>query len=214
MIFLIVIKHIKDEAIPKLHISKQGMVFISTVVAYLLVSRVNTGMERFNRGREYLTIMYRELRELIQFVCVLSAGNTDRAAQEWRHEVAYRCLILLRSSMAVVDYATDHIPPWELPELNGVELQDVKDNLFVIESHDEMDTSVRRWQHNHHGEWEDSLRVPVRLEYLLKKSLHSQSQHLTNDPLPWIYEARLLSCVGSFMGGYYGIRKQIITVRI
>jgi len=215
MIALIVInEYVLD--VPRLQMSKQGITFISTVVAFLLVSRVNTGLDRFNTARDCLNVMFRESRELIQGVCVFSADNTNEAAKEWRHEVAYRCLILLRTSMAVLDYETDKIPPWKIPELNGVELEDILNTLFATEPEvqEPMTSSVRRWAHDQHGDWEDTLRVPVRLCYLLKKSIHSQNERLTQAPVAWLYESRLLANVDSFMSGYYGIRKHLTTVRL
>jgi hypothetical protein len=195
-----------------INVSKQGHMFITFVVSFLLLSRVNTGLARYNTARDCLSTMYRESRDLIQGVCVLSADNTDQEAKEWRHEVAYRCLILLRTTMAVVDYPTDQIPAWAIPELNGSELDDVKENVFVPVTDTTTTSNVQRWAHKPHDAWEETKRVPVRLEYLLQNSLHSQSRRLKK-PIHVTQEIRLLASVGSFMTGYYGICKFLTTVR-
>jgi len=200
--------------VPRIKISKMGVTFVGTIVAFLLVSRVNSSLARYNAGRDCLVVMFRESREFIQNLCVFSMDNTDQASKEWRHEVSYRCLILLRTCMAVIDYQSDKIAAWVIPELNGVEKDYIINNLFALDppdSQEMLNTSVRRWAHDHHGEWEDSLRVPLRLAYLLKKSIHSQSERLTQDPIPWAYENKLLGCVDSFMAGFYGMRKQLTT---
>jgi len=187
-----------------LDISTQGHSFITLVVAFLLVSRVNMGLSRYNMARDYIGTMYRENRELVQGACIFSNTNHDESAKEWRHEVAYRSLVLLRSVMVIIDYPVDHVLPWDMPELNGAELEDVKNNIFLSPNN-------RRWAHGNRTEWEESMRVPVRLSYLLRKSIHSQNQRL-KDPIQIGQENKLLGSVDSFMGGYYGMRKFLTTV--
>lgn len=199
-------RHVLKDHDLVVQVSRQGHTFVTFVVSYLLLSRVNTGLARYNTARDYLSIMYRESRDLVQAMCVLSADNTDLPAKEWRHEVAYRSLILLRTAMAVVDYPTHRIPAWTVPELNGIELEDVRQNVFVENA------SARRWAHKNHDDWEETMRVPVRLEYLLQTSLYSQHLRL-KVPIQVPQETRLLASVSNFMVGYYGIRKFLTTVR-
>lgn len=193
-----------------LAVSRVFHTFITFVVSFLLLSRVRNGLERYNRASECLSIMYRESRELIQSVCALSADSTDASAKEWRHEVAYRCLVMLRTAMAVIDYPAMRTPSWEVSELNGFELDFVMGNLLLG---DDTSSAVVRWAHTRHGVWEETMRVPVRLEYLLLKSLHSQSRRL-KIPIVVSQESRLLNYVSKFMSGYVGIQKFLTTVRL
>ena len=55
--------------------------------------------------------------------------NNDEVAKEWRNEVAYRSMIVLRTAVAVIDYTTNKVPAWDIPELSGTELQ------FAIDGH-------------------------------------------------------------------------------
>jgi hypothetical protein len=196
--------------------STQGHSFMSMVVAFLLVSRVNTGLTRYNLARGAVEIMYRETSELVQGATILSSsgGNSndsDRncaavtAAREWRHEVAYRALILLRSAMVVIDYPVDFVAPWDMPELNGVEADDIKRNIYLSSSN-------RRWAHGDRTIWEEGMRVPIRIAYLTRKCVHSQVKRLT-EPINVIQLNRLFANVDNFMGGYYGIREFLTTVR-
>jgi predicted membrane chloride channel (bestrophin family) len=91
-------------------VSTQGHGFLTLVVAFLLVSRVNTGLTRYESARDSIGVMYRECRELVQNVCVFTGKNQDDLSKEWRQEVTYRCVMLLKTSMAVIDYPTDQIP--------------------------------------------------------------------------------------------------------
>lgn len=192
---------------PILKISTQGHTFLTMVVSFLLVSRVTTALNRYNAARECLGTMYREARELVQEACVLSRTDASAAAKEWRNELCYRTLALLRTAMAVVDYPDTSIPAWTVPELNGDELADVKENLLVTSK------TARRWAHREdRSEWEESMRVPIRIAYLLRTTVHSQNERLAT-PMPTGQENRLLACASSFNSGYYGIRKFLTTVR-
>ena len=190
---------------PVVEISTQGHTFLTMVVSFLLVSRVTTALSRYNSARDCLGTMYREARELVQEACVLSWPNQMQESAEWRHELAYRVLVLLRTSMAVVDYPDESIPAWTIPELNGTEKEYIKDDLFATSS------TARRWAHTDHNEWEETMRVPIRLAYLLRQTIHSQSERLKT-PIHISQENRLLASVSSFSSGYYGIRKFLTTV--
>lgn len=49
-----------------IEVTTQGHSFMTLVVSFLLVSRVNIGLGRYNQARDCLGVMYREERELIQ----------------------------------------------------------------------------------------------------------------------------------------------------
>ena len=66
---------------------------------------------------------------------------------------------------------TQFMPAWECPELSGVEKDDIQKATF-------MDTEMQRWAHKPRSEWEESMRVPIRVAYLLRKSIHDQSKCL------------------------------------
>ena len=180
-----------------LNISNQGHVFVSMVVAYLLVSRVNMALTRFNEARAHLESMFRETRELIQTLAVVSqTGNSDPVSKEWRLEVAYRMLLLLRTAMAVVDFPEHEQPAWMVPELHGKELQDIMTKTYLNPANHEFLYEPRT-------NFEESMRVPVRISYLLMQSIHSHHFRLQK-PLNIMFENRLLASVSSFMAGYYG----------
>mmetsp|Transcript_6864 Transcript_6864/g.8896 ORF Transcript_6864/g.8896 Transcript_6864/m.8896 type:complete len:375 (-) Transcript_6864:91-1215(-) len=182
--------------------SAQGLGFITMVVAFLLVSRVNTALGRFTEARDNLGKMYRESRELIQNTCVFTSHATSEQAKVWRQELAYRSLLLLRTSMAVIDYPTDFIAAWDVPELKGEEKEDIRNTL--------LGPIAKRYSHIELGEWEDTMRVPIRIAYLLRKTIHAHSTRL-NAKLETSHENKLHASVDSFMSGYYGMRKFLTT---
>jgi hypothetical protein len=147
--------------------SSQGHSFISLVVAFLLVSRVNIAMNRYNEARRCLEDMYQQCREIVQHACLFSSESTNEPSREWRYELGYRCLILLRTSMAVIDYQVTKLPAWEVPELDGFEKEDIQNA-----------TEARRWAHTKRNTSEESMRVPIRVAYLLRKTIHSHDKRV------------------------------------
>ena len=98
--------------------------------------------------------------------------------------------------MGVVDYPVNQVPAWALPELSGTELEDLNWNTFG-------NPEVRRYYHEQRSEYEETMRVPTRAAYLLRKSIHNHKTQLPEE-LETVYEMKLLSSVDSFMAGYYG----------
>ncbi len=101
----------------KIGMTARGHTFLGVVVSFLLISRVNEAYDRYQKQRGFLSTMYREARQLVQYAFIYSANSTDLQSKEWRAELAYRTLILLRTTMAVIDYPTTKVPAWAIPEL-------------------------------------------------------------------------------------------------
>ena len=226
-------------------ISNMGHVYIGVVVSFLLVSRVNTAYSRYNESRNFLSHMYRNIQELVTYLGVMTttttihndmattttrtSTNEDKSSKLWRNEVAYRAILLLRTSMAVIDYPTDYIPAWDVNELTGEEreymLSCVNNNNDTYLSasssslgHDGNSTRristpkrLRIYESLELSEFEETMRVPIRVSYMLRKSIHSHSTRLGDKPLHIVEENKLMGFVDNFMIGYYGIRKFLTT---
>ena len=134
---------------------------------------------------------------------VSRTGNTDDMCKQWRVEVAYRTLLLLRTVMAVMDYPTDFVPAWDLAEWSGKELEDIQRRSYL-------NPEVRKLAHEVRSEFEETMRVPIRVSYLLRKSIHSHSYRLRK-PLEVVQESMMYGFVDDIMEGYYGIRTFLTT---
>eukprot|EP00543_Licmophora_paradoxa_P009061 CAMPEP_0202445930 /NCGR_PEP_ID=MMETSP1360-20130828/4631_1 /ASSEMBLY_ACC=CAM_ASM_000848 /TAXON_ID=515479 /ORGANISM="Licmophora paradoxa, Strain CCMP2313" /LENGTH=243 /DNA_ID=CAMNT_0049062339 /DNA_START=58 /DNA_END=789 /DNA_ORIENTATION=- len=183
-----------------LAISNEGHTFMNLMVAFLVVSRVTISMGRYNEARGYLGTMYRECRELIQNMAVLTNHNNDTNAKEWRNNVAYQMCILLRCSMGVIDYTEHYVNVWELDELDEDEKQEMTQYIYYKTGSGQ---NALRWGHGKRTEYEENMRVPVRLAYILRKEIRKQRKMLSK-PLIVPQELKLYASVNSFMGGYYG----------
>lgn len=165
---------------------------MSLVVAFLLVSRVSTSLDRYSKARDALETLNQHCRTLIQTAVVYSNADLSHAGKQWRQDVAYRTLLLLRTSMAVIDYPSSGVAALELGELSGEVLDDLRKSV-----------PETRWLHESRSNFEENLRVPIRMAYLLRKTIRTQ-ESILQPPIPIIPEGDLYACVNGMMDGYYG----------
>ena len=141
--------------------------------------------------------------ELIQNTVVFCNDQTSQEAKEWRLEMAYRSLLLLRTAMAVLNFSVREEVAWQLPELNGKERRIVQRSLLI-------NPENLRYAIDENTEFEETMRVPVLISYMLVETITQQSKRLTT-PLVLAQEMKLCSSVDSFMTGYHGLRKFLTT---
>jgi hypothetical protein len=135
--------------------------------------------------------------EIVQKAVVFSrkGNNTDRAAKEWRSELAYRVLLLLRTTVANIEYPSARVPAYEIPELSGMEWQYVQPDRNFLQR-----TEIP------YSEETDSIRVPNRMAQLVRETICSQLSRLAH-PMNVQEEINMLASVDKFQEGYYGMRK-------
>ena len=114
-------------------------------------------------------------------------------SKEWRLEVAYRMMMLLRTSVAVIEYPSHKVAPWEVAELSGQELEYVRPS----------ESWYRHSTKRPHSKYADCMRAPLLVAYLLRESIVSQTYRLPT-AIAAIHENKLMASVDSFLTGYYG----------
>jgi predicted membrane chloride channel (bestrophin family) len=181
--------------------SDKGHSMMSLFMSFLIISRVNISLSRYNESRGYLGTMYRESRALVQNLVVFTRADQSEQAKQWRHDMAYDVSMLLRLAMAAIDYPSHKIPCWQVPELRGKTKDHVMKNLEISRSISD------------EGEAEMTMRVPIQMSYLIRDELFRVSKSV--DPTiskvdPWQY-TRLFAGLDSFMAGYHGMRKFMTT---
>eukprot|EP00581_Thalassiosira_minuscula_P012133 CAMPEP_0183711598 /NCGR_PEP_ID=MMETSP0737-20130205/7070_1 /TAXON_ID=385413 /ORGANISM="Thalassiosira miniscula, Strain CCMP1093" /LENGTH=374 /DNA_ID=CAMNT_0025940155 /DNA_START=113 /DNA_END=1237 /DNA_ORIENTATION=+ len=194
-----------------IEMTPQGHTFIAVVVSFLLISRVNTALGRYNQARTHLANMCRETRQLVQYAFVYTADRQDDKAKEWRAELSHRALILLRAAMAVIDYPTTKRPASDIPGLEETEikyLKQARNRNTKGRSSRKINLSPRVIEML--DEAEKNMRVPIQISYLLKKTIHSQGKKLQK-PMEYVLENKLMASVDGFLSGYYGMRQFMTT---
>lgn len=100
-----------------LTVGLSGHRYVAIVVAFLLVTRLQTMFGRYMENSRSLTMLFKAGSDLMANVCVLTERETGERAKQWRQDVAYSLLILLRVSIAALLFPSDsHENPWTLPE--------------------------------------------------------------------------------------------------
>lgn len=170
-------------------------------VSFLIVSRVNISLGRYNESRANLGKMYMEVRELVQNVMVFTKGDQSEKAKKWRLDLAYNISVQLLLSMAVLDYPTTNIPCWKIPELRGEAKEYIMKNLDLC-SRLPPDRGVA----------EKNMRVPIQMSYLIREHIFHANKYLDDQNAIQIWQmGKLFGSVDSFMGSYYGLRKFLTT---
>lgn len=141
--------------------------------------------------------------ELIQNSCVFTQDQLDENAKEWRAEMAYRTLLLLRCVMAVLNFTETQEAAWQLPELNGEEREKVKRNLLI-------NPINRKYGIDENTIGEENMRVPILVSFLLSETILEQGSRLKK-PLALGQENKFYGSLDTFMTGYFGLRKFITT---
>mmetsp|Transcript_24580 Transcript_24580/g.36076 ORF Transcript_24580/g.36076 Transcript_24580/m.36076 type:complete len:373 (+) Transcript_24580:72-1190(+) len=204
----LVVEYIKIKLGVHIPITAEGhKSFMGMFVAFLVVSRVTISLGRYNEARQHLSVMYREGRELVNYVAIFTSDMDDEGSKQWRHDMAYRACLLLRTAMAVIDFGEqDAVRAWEVPELGEFEKEYVMKSLYLNNG----TSNAHRWAHQHRGESEENMRVPIRLAYLLRNTIVESKGRLPAELAPWQY-TKLLNSVDTFMNGFYGMRKFLTT---
>jgi predicted membrane chloride channel (bestrophin family) len=182
-----------------LDVSSEGHNYLGFVVTFLLVSRLTTSLGRYNEARECLEAMNKSCRQLVHTMCAYTYTDTSEAAHAWRNEVAYLTCAFLRTAMAVIDYPSCGVRVADLPELRGFiskYLERVPDSPWLYDKNS-----------NH---YEDNLRIPIRISYLLRKSIRSHEVRMS-PAISSSAEGDLYACLNNLTGGYYGLCKFLTT---
>ncbi|MGK3751984.1 MAG: putative membrane chloride channel (bestrophin family) [Bacillariaceae sp.] len=181
--------------------SPLGHKFLGLIVSFLIVYRVSSALSRYLLYQNHLTTLLMQTRELVQKAIVFSRRNknNDQAAKEWRSEIAYRCLLVTRTTAAIAEYPVSKIAAYEIPELSAQELE------FCTPDH-----AFMRHAEIPYGKGLDSFRVPLKVAQLLRETICSQEERLTH-PMIIHQEMSLLASVDQFLNGYYGIRSLMMT---
>jgi predicted membrane chloride channel (bestrophin family) len=189
-----------------LGISDKGHDLMTLFVSFLGITRVTMSLSTYNDCRGHLSQLCRSARELVQQLVLYTKADDSTLAQKWRHDMAYNVAILLRLSMAVIDYPSQGIPCWQVPELRGKTKEYLLKTIAISRS----TTFI-----SGPGEAEMNMRVPIHMSELIRSELFQLSRPLPGDGNAidprlckleaWQF-ATLFGSVDTFMSAYYRIR--------
>jgi predicted membrane chloride channel (bestrophin family) len=180
--------------------STTGHSFMGLLVSFLVVARSRISYDRFMEIRRHLAVAYRSCRELAQFTCVYTFKTKTEQAQEWRQEVAYRTILLLRVTMDTLKWSSTERHMWE-KEFDS--------------HHKDRDPSVhfRRFEsftHGHRTLVDENFRAPIMFAHILRETImmHPESLGYTLHPNEY---RDLLQFSSLFIEAFHGFRVLIFT---
>jgi len=160
------------------------------IVSFLCITRLSTALDGYNQCREYISIMFRETRELTLKAIVYSGSGKqnnnddddddddekqddqddqdDEALNLWRIEFIYRSLLLLRTTVINIEFPYRKYPAYKLIELGdpltSYEYKFVQPPSRNFLKEYSIPQSVAL----------DSFRVPLKMEQLLRETISNQ----------------------------------------
>ena len=112
------------------------------LVSFLIVSRSKISYDRFMKYRDLLATSYRACREIAQFTTVYTFQTQTTAAREWRQEVCYRTILLLRVTMDVLLWSSTEREKWENEYFRYQKKpKSITDDPFDVEQGEDEDVS-------------------------------------------------------------------------
>ena len=127
-----VLYELKTRQILDITSAPSGHKYLAVIMSFLLVSRVKIVYDRYMHSASSLHACYMAARETVQWMVAMTKTNQQESAKQWRHDVAYAVIVLLRVTMAVLDFQSnpDQIP-WALSDVNDEHSADIQGNMFL-----------------------------------------------------------------------------------
>lgn len=185
-----------------------GHKFMGVLVSFLLIGRLKIIYSRFTEARAHLSDIFRSCRELMHYAIVLTMHDKERDAANWRRNVAFRTIVLLRVTIASLEFNSSGVKPWELNDLEKVEQEALRSSLNLKD--EEKDTAKT----NRNGE--ETLRAPFILAFELRKEIMQQRNNKDLNKRffhrhPCNEEFKILEYVNTFLSAYHELKRLIET---
>jgi putative membrane protein len=195
------IDYMREEDIIDITIPGAGHSFMSILVAFLTVARVQITFARFMEARGYLGGCFKNCRELMHAVSVLTMASKNEEAKQWRQDVAIQIVATLQVTIAAVEFSTRGVDPYEV-----VSRDCVPDDIRKVE-----DFLSRRSVERTH--LDKALRAPLVFASSLRKLLLAPKTDpdCLNEKLVIPEELKLLGYVTGFCDSVHGLIKLINT---
>jgi hypothetical protein len=192
-----------------------GQKYMATLVSFLIVSRVKITHDNYMEQSGHLSNAYRACREIAQHAVTFSAPDDSVTARQWRQDVCYSVLQLLRMSMGVLKLRSRQ-QPCTLSDLLQIS-QEQQEELFLASNG--VDKAIRTGpllRQQPRTSMELSFRAIPILAYNLRRDILKQRNGNWLQPklLENVFVLRLLDQVGDYLKAWSGLEKFISTVRV
>ena len=221
-----------------LTVNPSGHKYMAPLMSFLLVTRLKITFDCYMSQSKNLQALYKSCRDLVATLCLLSANDTGKRAKQWRQDVAYSSLVLLRVAIGVLEFRSSHEDPWLLPEMaqeNSDEVakysfkdhhieSSLRDRTSLSSRQDEENTEMpslkRRLAHVEDCErkiLEEASRAVFVLAWNVRREIMKQRDGtwFRSRSAVWQHpcneETKLLDFVAEFLTAFSGLYKTITT---
>lgn len=200
-----VIIYLKDKQDIDLTFPSNGHTFMATLLSFLIVTRSEVVYGRYMTSRAHLEDIYRMTREIVQYTCILTMRESTPRTRQWRSDVAFYSILLLRATMVSLEHESSAKNAWDIPELDKVDKDGMRRSPVKSSCVDGLDFLSRR------STREENFRVPVFLALQLRKTIVSHKNGFLTKPMVVNEERAILDCVVKYMSSFHGIRQIMST---
>lgn len=197
--------------------SSVGHSFMGLLVSFLIVSRSKISYDRFMEFRRHLATTYRTCREIAQSTTVFTFTTQTPAAKEWRQEVCYRTILLLRVTMDALLWSSTEREQWTEEYFDLQEIQDHEDDEDVEEHMDvrrqvisEHFFRFRKLSHGRRSRIDENFRAPITMGHILKFTIMQHPDAL-GYKMPVNEYRDLVNFVTIFLDAFHGFRVLVFT---
>uniref|UniRef100_A0A6S8J0W6 Bestrophin homolog n=1 Tax=Amphora coffeiformis TaxID=265554 RepID=A0A6S8J0W6_9STRA len=232
-----VIYELKQKGVKDITSNPSGHKYLAVIMSFLLVTRVKIIYDRYMHNATSLTNLNKACREIGQMTVTLTDADKSERAARWRHDVVYAAIVMLRVTVAVLEFqANPEQMPWDLPEMDQDQQQGMQESLFVSkfrlnvpkdDGDDEEGNNEQARQQSQPSllkhtsdeqrtKLEEACRAPIVLAYNCRREIMKQRDGTWLDrPKVWYHpcneEMRLLDFVGDFLHSFHDLRQLMLT---
>lgn len=208
--------------------SSIGHSFMGLLVSFLVVSRSQMSHLRFMEFRRHLATTYRSCRELVQFATIYTDAIQTEEAKQWRLDVSYRTILMLRVTMDALLWSSTEREKWEEEYFQYTEQQDddVENNV-----NNNNDTRRQRFHkkrkkktqilsehffwfrsltHGRRSRIDENFRAPISFQHVLRQVIMRHPAYL-GYKMPVNEYRDLLNFVTIFSEAFHGFRVLVFT---
>ena len=183
--------------------SSVGHSFMGLLVSFLLVSRSKISYDRFMDFRRNLARAYKACREVVQFTTVFTFQTQTPKAKEWRNEVCYRTILLLRVTMDALLWSSTEREKWEEEYFQ----YDKRLDDHQVSEHF---LTFRSLTHGRRSRIDENFRAPISFSHVLRQVIMEHPEYL-GYKMPVNEYRDLLYFVGKFQDAFHEFRVLIFT---
>jgi predicted membrane chloride channel (bestrophin family) len=204
VVWTIIVELLRDNAIVDLTFhSSVGHSFMGLLVSFLIVSRSKISYDRFMDFRRHLAVAYRSCRDLAQYTSVYTFQTQTPEAQQWRQDVCYRTILLLRVTMDALLWSSTEREKWEEEYFKykpGDQKTNVSKHFF----------GFRQLNHGRRSMIDETFRAPITSMFILQRVIMEHPYYLGHKMAVNEYRD-LLTFVTRFNDAFHCFRVLIFT---